>query len=676
MEAKKDSLSEIKHIHIDLLSELIDGHIGHNMDKETFNRVKVISAMYCGPPIQKQCSVIESFRFLEDTDMISPGNYAVLKDIFTGNHMALKKIDEAACKIKNLSIWGSLDSKKKRTEPKIPIDYVYLKAKEFQHFHYILNMTRGCIPRMEKVRKTEDEANIVLSEDFLIRIGIIGKYTDQNLGLLSKKKVKYGIPEDKDIWKESPLICFQNDLLLNSALKILQGESACHKILIKTGNFCNESNKTEDSIVIVCENKEQILTAITTCLEEPICLMLAKWTIDLRKEVLNKHESGLIAEIEGIRKQMRLRKKDTAPAISLPSTRYQTIVPENIKNFLFGRSGVNAFGIWKNSSFKVFVKLSTDKDILKDELTKLNRHFFTKYQLEIENGKLVEKRTLKQGDPVMPELPTRGEKYATGTLGGFVTKTDNMRKIYALTCNHVLPNKNTPTYAKFSHEFKEIGTCVFTTREKSCDFAAVKINESVSDQCDVNFRRDDNKKRNARVYTENLEALGLVHKKGAETDVTNGSICSTEFYNTLSDDDNRECFFLVKGTQGNFSEEGDSGALVFSRSMDVEQSYVEVVGMVYGNDIIVNDNDSDEGQSSASPKYVEDKKEKSKDVKSLKCLYVRENVSEPHTELSACFRIHTAIELLKVDQGAHFEVKFKDDVSSASSSDDSLEETA
>lgn len=310
---------------------------------------------------------------------------------------------------------------------------------------------------------------------------------------------------------------------------------------------------------------------------------------------------------------------------------------------------------------------------MRDELTKLNRHFFIKYHLEIENGKLVEKRTLKQGDPVLPELPKRGKKYVSGTLGGFVTKTDNKKKIYALTCNHVIPNKNTPAYAKLSREYREIGTCVFTTREKSCDFAAVKINESVSDQCDVNFRRDDNKKSNARVYTESLETLGLVHKIGAETDVTNGSIYSNEFYNTLSDDDNRGCFFLVKGTEGNFSEEGDSGSLVFSRSMDVEQSYVEVVGMVFGNDIKVNENESDEGQNSKNPKYVEDTQRKDKGL--LKCIYVREDVSEPQTELSACFRIHTALELLKEDQGAHFEVKFKDDVSSASSSDDTFEET-
>lgn len=37
----------------------------------------------------------------------------------------------------------------------------------------------------------------------------------------------------------------------------------------------------------------------------------------------------------------------------------------------FRNSGVNPFGIWMNSSFKVCVKKATDEKILKDELTNL-----------------------------------------------------------------------------------------------------------------------------------------------------------------------------------------------------------------------------------------------------------------------------------------------------------------
>lgn len=310
-----------------------------------------------------------------------------------------------------------------------------------------------------------------------------------------------------------------------------------------------------------------------------------------------------------------------------------------------------------------------------------NRDFFEKYHLDVENGKFVEKQTLKQGDPVMREKPIEGEDYVSGTLGGFVTTTDGRREIYAVSCNHIFPLNNQPAYAEISREYTEIGKCVFTTRAKSCDFAAVKVNDSVSEQCDVTFRRDDKKKRNARVYTESLEDLCIVHKIGAETDVTNGVIYSSEFYNALSDDDNRECLFLVKGTNGKFSEEGDSGSLVFARSMDVQQSYVEVLGMVYGNDVKLNENDN--GQNAENPQCVEDSQRKDKE--SMKATVDkkatsntcntsgRDDDTEDQTELSACYRINTALELFKENQGKKFQVKFRDDVpSSASSSDDSF----
>lgn len=571
--------------------------------------------------------------------------------------------------------------RKSDSEPKSSSEYFYLKAKEFQHFQYILHLTRDCIPRLKKIRRSTDQTNLVLPRNVYIRIGIVGKYTEQNLSLLSKRRAKIDIPEDTEIWKESPLICFQNDLSLKSAMKILQEECACHKILIISKNVCDETYEKDESIFIATENKEHILSTITTCLEEPISLMLKEWYDDLKKEGLSKQASGVIAEIGAIRKQMKIRNsKDTSPAFSLPSTGYKCIVPEAIKDYLFGRSDVNAFGIWGNSSFKVFVKLSTDKNELRDKLKRINLDFFVKYPLDIENGKFVEKQTLKQGDPVMQELPDREERYVSGTLGGFVTTSDGEREIYALSCNHIFPLNNQPAYAEVSREYTEIGTCVFTTRDKSCDFAAVKVNDSVSEQCDVTFRRDDRKKRNARVYTESLENLGLVHKIGAETNVTNGVIISSEFYNTLFDDDNRECLFLVKGNYESFSKEGDSGSLVFARSMDVQQSYVEVLGMVYGNDIKLTENDH--GQNAENPQCVEYSERKDKE--SMKATVDKKPTSntcntsdrdddiEDRTELSACYRINTALELFKENQGNQFQVKFRDDVTSSSSSDDSF----
>ena len=240
--------------------------------------------------------------------------------------------------------------------------------------------------------------------------------------------------------------------------------------------------------------------------------------------------------------------------------------------FNFSRTDVNSFGVWGNSCFKIFVKKDADTLNLQQHLTKLNQYFFKKYQIKFENKKLPMKHTMKQGDSILG--------IEKGTLGGFVKEISDPGKIYALTCNHVFPYKELTAYADDSLQ-NEIGKCVFTTREKFSDFAAVEMNEPAD--CDVTFRNEEGKKTNARVYDGSIENIGFMHKIGTQSGATTGSIISSEYYDKLYDEDNREFLFLVGSGDGQpFSEDGDSGSLVFSRPLKVEQNYVNVVGMVYG----------------------------------------------------------------------------------------------
>lgn len=301
---------------------------------------------------------------------------------------------------------------------------------------------------------------------------------------------------------------------------------------------------------------------------------------------------------------------------------------------------VNSFGIWGTSSLKVFVQKETDKNKMEKELLNINSKFFDNFNLEIVKGKFVQKNTLKQGGHLLSCKRNDSGLYNAGTLGGFVRKNDNKRKIYALTCNHIFPEEKQLAYAKDSDGFKEMGTCVFTTREKACDFAAIELKESVLDTCDVTVRRDDDKKVNAKVYKKTLRNIGLVHKIGAATNVTSGRIISLEYYDKEMDSDCRENIFLVKGLNGPFSKEGDSGSLVFSRPNSVLQNYVNVLGMVYAKNITIgyedDDNDDQHGISAAC------------------------NIAD---NISVCYRIHTALELFKNSQGEGFDVKFQDDLS-------------
>lgn len=63
--------------------------------------------------------------------------------------------------------------------------YVFYKAKYFQAFHYCYKLARDCRRRIEKIIKSSDVED-AMPEDFFIKIGIVGKFTDADLELISE----------------------------------------------------------------------------------------------------------------------------------------------------------------------------------------------------------------------------------------------------------------------------------------------------------------------------------------------------------------------------------------------------------------------------------------------------------------------------------------------------------
>lgn len=74
------------------------------------------------------------------------------------------------------------------TESKTP-KYFYFEAKYFQAFHYIYKLARDCRSRIENVLKNNDTRD-EMTKDVFIKIGIIGKFTDDDLKLISAGKGK------------------------------------------------------------------------------------------------------------------------------------------------------------------------------------------------------------------------------------------------------------------------------------------------------------------------------------------------------------------------------------------------------------------------------------------------------------------------------------------------------
>uniref|UniRef100_A0A8W8NRA0 Uncharacterized protein n=1 Tax=Magallana gigas TaxID=29159 RepID=A0A8W8NRA0_MAGGI len=443
-----------------------------------------------------------------------------------------------------------------------PIYYIYYKEGHgFQQFTHIYHLVRDCKSRVDGLQNITDNTTS-MPEVFVLRIGIVGNFTADNLKLISKRTGKADMPVDHSVWSTTPLLCFENDISSESALEILRREKACHKILVQS-HISSHEKEPGDSFIIVDLCKEQIKDAITTCLIEPLHQMLQDWLVNFKIQSPNESRSDIISEIHAIQKQMAFctNRKRGGPFV-LPSNCTNSMIPDDVKEFLFRTPCVHSFGIWRNITFKVFVSKTTDEENLK--------------------------------------------KNAQGCNG--------------------------------------FGNCVFTTREKSCDFASIEVMETFLDKCDVAFRNTMKKKINARVHAENLENIGVVHKIGAQTDLTNGYILSSEYYDKLTDENNREYIFLVKGMGKNFSKEGDSGSLVFS----LRQNYVDVVGMVYANNPEVYEEESEDEKDNKNPHDIDNSQRQATANTSTSNDEKQYETNEHDARwISFCYRIHTALQLFE-----------------------------
>lgn len=71
-------------------------------------------------------------------------------------------------------------------EPRSSNTYLFWHAKHFQHFHYLYNLVRDCENRVEKLKQSKDLTNR-MPGDVVIKIGIVGNFTEENVKLISKR---------------------------------------------------------------------------------------------------------------------------------------------------------------------------------------------------------------------------------------------------------------------------------------------------------------------------------------------------------------------------------------------------------------------------------------------------------------------------------------------------------
>lgn len=235
--------------------------------------------------------------------------------------------------------------------------YLYCKASRFPHFYFVYN-------EICEYKQQLDTEN-AMPNNLMIKIELVGEFTDDDLQLLPKGILNKTKKKDENIWEAIPLLCFQNDVALNSALETRPRESACHLILINSA--LDATDKEDNSIIIVDQNKDKILEAITSCLEQPLCHILQELS-DFYSKCTERAN-----EVMALKKTLL----DNSENTKTPT------VPDDIKKCLSGRSDVVEFTMMRNSSLEVRVKKETDAMGLENDLKKIDSEFFKTCRLNI-----------------------------------------------------------------------------------------------------------------------------------------------------------------------------------------------------------------------------------------------------------------------------------------------------
>lgn len=270
----------------------------------------------------------------------------------------------------------------KGAESNPSIQYFCYKIDKFQHFYYfyseIKKFSQGI---MDKKSESNDLMNVVFKDDF-VKFGVIGNFTDEDLLLLPEGKTNKK-NENENHWEAVPVLCFQNNIPLQSVLEACHREGACNLIFIKSHE--EVTDEADDFIINVGRNKTNILEVIISCLEQPLCKILQAW-LELYSE-----DSDTLSDIDALRK-MRLNHDDETDI---------SRISEDLKKYLSGNSDITSSAWMTDHTLQLCVKQTTDEMKLKDELQKLDPKFYAKCLVLIDKRKSMKRNTgdvVKTGD--------------------------------------------------------------------------------------------------------------------------------------------------------------------------------------------------------------------------------------------------------------------------------------
>lgn len=199
-----------------------------------------------------------------------------------------------------------------------------------------------------------------------------------------------------------------------------------------------------------------------------------------------------------------------------------------------------------------------------------------------------------------PGVPLHGAKFVYVNNGVDSFKVDpsfattgsllmaNENSLVVITCRHAL--QNDPIYVLIDDTVVKLGRQVQQSNNNmeriDDDIALVKIEDEtrplLNEKCEKLLIDKFGIPSPARTTFHNLKKRDIVHKRGANTELTTGFVSNIRNIPIGRSRKQAPVLYINEMDNGNFAEPGDSGSLVFQHSLSPDENVLYVVGIVQG----------------------------------------------------------------------------------------------
>lgn len=175
----------------------------------------------------------------------------------------------------------------------------------------------------------------------------------------------------------------------------------------------------------------------------------------------------------------------------------------------------------------------------------------------------------------------------TGSL--MEANNDTSKFTVAVTCQHAVEKSET-LYTLIDESVVKLGQVLPQPNNKMTrlhdDIAAVLIDDDtgaiLDNKCEKLLIDDSEFPSPARISLRDLKKGDIVHKRGAKTGLTTGTVKDIKFEPIGQFPLPSRVIFISGRESKQFADKGDSGSLVFQHSLSAEENVLDVFAMVQG----------------------------------------------------------------------------------------------